>query len=119
LPFVFAMWVARRESALHEIPTQLAAARDLGVSRLEAIAQREGSQLGIPAQEALAYLRDNLHFYLGPAEHNGLKLFHELAVRLGLAPRHSRLNRRDDQEPDDRMTPAKKREAVSLEWGAK
>ncbi len=36
--------------------------------------------------QCLSYLRDNLHFYLGPREQRGLELFYERAVELGLAP---------------------------------
>jgi chorismate dehydratase len=95
LPFVFAMWVARRDALPGPISSLLAAARDLGVSRLDEIARREAPALGISNDDALSYLRDNLHFRLGPAEQSGLRLFHELALRMGLAPPHSKLRLRE------------------------
>ena len=41
--------------------------------------------LGLTAPQCLAYLRDNLYFYLGPSEQRGLELFYARAVHLGLA----------------------------------
>ncbi|MGD9719702.1 MAG: menaquinone biosynthetic enzyme MqnA/MqnD family protein [Pirellulales bacterium] len=86
LPFVFAMWVGRAGVDLSGIDTGLAEARDAGVARLEEIAEREAASLGLTRPQCLSYLRDNLHFYLGPREQRGLELFYRKAVELGLAP---------------------------------
>lgn len=86
LPFVFAMWVARPGLDLAEVEPALARARDSGVAHLDEIAAREAPLLGLTKPECLAYLRDNLYFYLGPQELRGLDLFHRLAQQLGLAP---------------------------------
>jgi chorismate dehydratase len=86
LPFVFAMWVTRSGVGLGPVETALAAARDRGVSQLEAIARREAPLLGLPEATTIQYLTRNLHYHLGSAERNGLKLFYRLAARLGLAP---------------------------------
>ncbi|MCA9053761.1 MAG: menaquinone biosynthesis protein [Planctomycetaceae bacterium] len=86
LPFVFAMWVTREGVDLKGVDAALSAARDRGLERLSEIAARESRGLQLPDETALRYLRDNLHFRLGSAERNGLKLFHRLAAGLGLAP---------------------------------
>ncbi|MBC7854483.1 MAG: menaquinone biosynthesis protein [Pirellulaceae bacterium] len=88
LPFVFAMWVARRESLseLGEIEMALSRARDAGVAQLEEIAMRESASVGLTDEQCLSYLRDNLYFFLGPSEQRGLQLFRQHAMRLGLAP---------------------------------
>ena len=86
LPFVFAMWAARRDCELGDVEEALCLARDRGVERLAEIADREAPKLGITAELAHDYLAHNLHFTLGSAEREGLRLFHELAVKLGLAP---------------------------------
>lgn len=87
LPFVFAMWAARRELPLGEAEEALSRARDRGESRLAEIAAREAPLLNLPRETALRYLTQNLHFRMGSAERSGLRLFHELAVKLGLAPK--------------------------------
>ena len=87
LPFVFACWAARTDTELAGAATILSEARDRGTSRLEEIARREASRLGISEPTAIRYLTENLHFQMGPAERRGLKLFHELAVRGDLADR--------------------------------
>lgn len=88
LPFVFAMWVARKQSLpeLGEIELALSRARDAGVANLEKIAERESASVGLSCEQCLSYLRDNLYFYLGVREQRGLQLFREHAMRLGLAP---------------------------------
>lgn len=100
LPFVFAMWVARPvgqvsnlSSELAEVTAALSAARDAGVANLEQIAREEAPQVGLTFDQTLVYLRDNLHFYMGPGERAGLKLFYEQACKLGLAPRETALSR--------------------------
>ncbi len=91
LPFVFAMWVARRDTDLRGVGEALSAVRDLGLLNLGQIAQRECGPVGISAEVAQHYLAHNLHFRLGSAERQGLKQFHQLASELGLVPPGSRL----------------------------
>ncbi len=86
LPFVFAMWAARAGAALEGVDVALGEARDAGLAHLDEIAEREAAPLGLTRPQCLAYLRDNLHFHLGPAEQRGLELFYRKAVELGLAP---------------------------------
>jgi chorismate dehydratase len=86
LPFVFAVWAARRGRDLCGVDAALAECRDLGVRDLAAIARAEAPALGLTHPECLAYLRDNLHFYLGPDELRGVELFHRLAGKLALVP---------------------------------
>ncbi len=91
LPFVFAMWTARGGVAISEVAvTKVAAAfeqaRDNGVRHLAEIATREAGSVGLTDDQALHYLRDNLHFYLGPREQRGLDLFRQHATQLGIVP---------------------------------
>jgi chorismate dehydratase len=86
LPFVFAMWVARGGVNLAGVDCALSAARDLGLRRLDEIADAEAAPLGLSRPQCLSYLRDNLHFTLGPRELSGLARYYQLAARLGLAP---------------------------------
>jgi len=86
LPFVFAMWVANGQSDVAGIAEALGAARDSGLANLEKIARREAPALGLSENVAVEYLARNLYYRLGDAERSGLRLFHELAMKLGLAP---------------------------------
>ena len=86
LPFVFAMWLAPREVETSQLANLLASVRDSGVARLAEIAAAEGPAIGISPSDALTYFQDNLHFYLGPQELAGLKLFYQKARQLGIAP---------------------------------
>ena len=86
LPFVFAMWAARRDCELGDVEEALCLSRDRGVERLGEIARREAPKLGVTEELAHDYLAHNLHFTLGSAERAGLRLFQELAVKLELAP---------------------------------
>lgn len=85
LPFVFAMWVTRKDLELYDIPAQLAAARDHGLENIEQIAADGARALNLTYETSHRYLTKHLHFRLGEAERAGLKLFRHLAAQLGLA----------------------------------
>jgi chorismate dehydratase len=98
LPFVFAMWVARPgldPDALSDLAAALESSRDSGLTNLDAIAEREAPLLGLTIPQCVAYLRDNLHFTLGPDERRGLSRFRQLAADMGLAPAGANLNLHD------------------------
>ncbi len=92
LPFVFAMWVARAGCVLDDIERALSQARDAGLAHLPEIAAAEAPMLGLTRPECLSYLRDRLHFQLGPREREGLALYRRLAEELqliGAAPNYA------------------------------
>ena len=82
LPFVFAMWVARPGFDASELAASLSAARDLGLANLDVIAASEAAPLGLSRPQCVSYLRDNLYFYLGDRERQGLERFRDLAEKL-------------------------------------
>ncbi len=86
LPFVFAMWVGRADVDLAGIDTLLGDARDQGLAHLDEIVAQEAAPLGLTNPQCFAYLHDNLYFYLGPREMQGLNLFYKKASDLKLAP---------------------------------
>jgi chorismate dehydratase len=102
LPFVFAMWVARgagvsparqdsgfgvqgSEETLEELGIILSQARDAGVAHVEQIARDEHARFDLSYRDCLTYLRDHLHFTLGPRELAGLQLFRKYAITPPLA----------------------------------
>lgn len=97
LPFVFAMWTAHAGADLGGIDVALGEARDRGVANLQEIAEAEAPSVGLSPSECSTYLRDNLHFYLGPRESSGLELFYRHASRLGVVPEGRDLNWNDCQ----------------------
>ena len=99
LPFVFAAWAAApgfvaRAGAegVEQMAVLLDTARDFGLDRLEALAEREAQngRLGChgeaTAAAILTYFRRALRFELGEQEVAGLRHFHELCSKHGLCP---------------------------------
>ena len=86
VPMVFAMWTARFDAELGDLEPALGEARNLGVAHVAEIAAAEAAPLGLTVPQCVGYLRDNLHFYLGADERQGLRMFYDQAVALALAP---------------------------------
>jgi chorismate dehydratase len=86
LPFVFAVWAARRGVDVSGITPLLSGARDSGRANLAAIAAAEAAPHGLTVPQCLGYLRDNLHYEIGPRERAALARFYRHAAALGLAP---------------------------------
>lgn len=84
-PFVFAVWAANSDLALGKLTRALTLARDAGQAHLQEIASQYAGEVGLSEHDTLRYLRDNLHFQLGPAEKQGLDLFFQLAAELSAA----------------------------------
>ncbi|MFM8291605.1 MAG: menaquinone biosynthetic enzyme MqnA/MqnD family protein [Planctomycetia bacterium] len=84
LPFVFAVWAARPGIDIEPVAPLLAAARDSGRANLAAIAAAEAAPHGLTVPQCLGYLRDNLHYELGPRERESLSRFRLLADTMGL-----------------------------------
>jgi chorismate dehydratase len=91
LPMVFAMWTARDDTELDGLEAALGEARDLGVAHVAQIGAAEAAPLGLTEPQCVGYLRDNLHFYLGPQEREGLRAFFDHSVSLRLAPADCKL----------------------------
>jgi chorismate dehydratase len=86
LPFVFAVWAARRGVDTAALEPLVARARDAGLANLAAIAAAEAAGHGLTVPQCLGYLRDNLHFHLGSREREALWLFRDKVASLGLVP---------------------------------
>jgi chorismate dehydratase len=87
LPFVFAMWVVRRDANLGNVGVALRRAKQRGIQNVQAISEREGPALGLTVPETMRYLTEYIRFDFGPRELKGLELFYERAATLGLAPK--------------------------------
>lgn len=93
LPFVFAVWAARREvepRAVHRVHRALHASRDWGLAHLDLLAERAHAATGgsVPASDCRAYL-EGLDYAFGDRHLAGLTdFFRRLAAR-GLVPASS------------------------------
>jgi chorismate dehydratase len=86
LPFVFAMWVARRGVNTTAIAGALAMARDEGCRHLTEIARNQAAAMRLPRSLVDEYLCENLYFHFGAEQQRGLQLFYERAASLGFIP---------------------------------
>ncbi len=75
LPFVFAVWMARADRPLGELPTVLADQRRRNRTRLDAIARREAPARGWDVETARDYLGRLLRYAIGPRELEAMALF--------------------------------------------
>ncbi len=79
LPFVFAVWAARRGVDVSELAGHLSVARDRGVRAAELIAADFAPVLGWPVALAKRYLTSRIKFALGERQRFGMAKFLQLA----------------------------------------
>jgi chorismate dehydratase len=89
LPFVFAFWAIRGDSPAfggrsRPPSVDFAAAKLEGLNHVQEIAGDYSERLGLPQQELVHYLTDNIRFDLDEDCLRGLRLYYELAHQSGL-----------------------------------
>lgn len=77
--FVFAMWMARKNSVFVARQIDFAAARDEGWANLDAIADSYAVQIGLSEAEIKNYLTENIVFQVNEEMRKGLQLYFKLA----------------------------------------
>lgn len=82
-PFVFAVWAAKRDHDLGELPGILTRARDRGLAKLDSIAENTAPGMGWPVELARRYLTHRLVFTMDARLREGLDLFMEMASSNG------------------------------------
>jgi chorismate dehydratase len=87
LPFLFAVWMARRGVELRDLPQRLADAWPAGLANVDTIIQKAAVPRGWPAGLALQYLTVYLKFGVGDRQLEAMRRFHELAHKHGLIER--------------------------------
>ena len=89
LPFVFALWIARRDAAhsqpeeMQMLAAQLQAARFMAFDRIDEMAAELAPGTGLSAAELKTYWR-NMSYDLKPGHIQGLELFFGLCNKYGL-----------------------------------
>lgn len=84
LPFVFAVWMARRGAALGRLPDALDACRSRNASRIDEIVARHAPVHGWPTDLARHYLGDLLKFTIGPAQLDAIARFGAETAEVGV-----------------------------------
>lgn len=84
LPFMFAVWMARRDANLGELPVLLQRQGGANKLRLESIADRYASLHGWPLEVARRYLGSIMKYEVGPRELEAMQQFGAAVHRLGL-----------------------------------
>ncbi|HEY8536517.1 MAG TPA: menaquinone biosynthesis protein [Vicinamibacterales bacterium] len=87
LPFVYACWTGHPDALTPDDVAMLQDARARGVAGADEVAARFFPDDPVRAAEGAKYLRENIHFRLGPREIAGLERFYELAAATGVVPR--------------------------------
>jgi chorismate dehydratase len=84
LPFVFAVWMAKRDTLLGDLPGRLDRQREKNAQEIEAIADRHASSHGWETGQARSYLGRVLSYRVGDEHLEAIERFAGYAVGLGL-----------------------------------
>lgn len=85
--FVFAMWMARKNSIEKIRTVDFAAVRDEGLANRDKIAASYTRQIALSEDEITRYLTENIAFRIDEEMKNGLALYFDLAQKHGLIER--------------------------------
>lgn len=84
LPFVYALWVGRKDSLTREDVFALIEAKRYGFQNIDVICEKASEKYGIDFDFCKFYLTENLHYDLGELEINGMKEFFTYAFYYGV-----------------------------------
>jgi chorismate dehydratase len=87
LPFVYAFWAGRSPALSPDDVRALVTARDEGVRQPDALAREYLAATPEWQARGAEYLRDNIKYYLGDREREGLQLFYRFAAEAGVVER--------------------------------
>lgn len=95
LPFVFAVWMARKDEPLGPLPSLLAEARQRNTGNIDAIVDRYAEPHGWDKALARKYLGQYLRFNIGPRQLEAIERFGHLAAQLDVIepPKGLRIHR--------------------------
>jgi chorismate dehydratase len=84
LPFVFAFWAVRKDSANWPGKVDFLAAKGEGLAHTEQLAKQYSESLGLPYEELFTYLTENINYDLDEESLRGLHLYYRLAAECRL-----------------------------------
>ena len=82
LPFVFAVWAARKGAVSEELKARLSRAFARGMGAKERCAEKYGQQYGYTHEEALNYLSHSISFNFDREKHEALRLYFQELINL-------------------------------------
>ena len=83
LPFVYAVFAAKKGVSLGDCPGRLLSARERGTELVSEIAAAEAERLGLSGEQCATYLGSRIRYGLGGPEIEGLLRYQELLASLG------------------------------------
>jgi chorismate dehydratase len=84
LPFVFAVWAARPEVDLPDLPFYFKSSLRYGLSSLDTLVREAAAELSLDTADVRSYLTENLSYFLREEEIAGLEEFYRRAHEHGL-----------------------------------
>ena len=87
LPFVYALWVVKRDRRIPGINNLLKSAKEAGLRSVKALAITESQRLQLTHERCRNYLTNSIRYDFGEGEIKGFLTFYQHAVSLGLAPK--------------------------------
>jgi len=85
LPFVFAVWAARPEVEIPDLPFYFKSSLRYGISSMDILVREAAAEMGLDSSEVRSYLTENLSFFLRQEEEvKGLEEFYRRAHEHGL-----------------------------------
>lgn len=85
LPFVFAVWLARKGTDLKGVDKKLFMAKREGLRRVDEIVRQHALPLGLTEKKAAEYITRILGYDLSNIELGGFQTFYRYAIQMGLA----------------------------------
>jgi chorismate dehydratase len=86
LPFVWAVWAGRAGAVASDGIAEMRQALARGLGRVEGIVRDYFGPASPHLELGARYLRDNIHYHLGPDELAGVELFYRYAAEAGVVP---------------------------------
>jgi chorismate dehydratase len=83
LPFTFAFWAAREGFKDQGVADALRASREYGLQHIPDIAKRYAESLSLKEEFLREYLTENVDYHMDDACVEGLRVFYEMAARVG------------------------------------
>ena len=89
--FVFAMWMANRDSLENARKIDFATIRDEGFDHLDEIIANYETEIDLPRSDFKRYLSENISYSIDDSMAKGLELYFELAFKNGFCEQNSAL----------------------------